>query len=159
MTTNTRDRQIFERGIEVGRASAKSEMEAFAMFAHVDDIIPKPRLAEYAGMKINVSPETMAAKASRVIAPKKPKVVARGVKSEPKARTKGVKEAILGLIASEPAATTERIILLTGFKDNSVRGTLMAMQKKGLVRRDENKVWTKVSGLSTNGGADSDARA
>ncbi len=74
-------------------------------------------------------------------APKAP-VVARGVKKAPMARTKGVKEAIVKLLQSG-YMTIDRIVAETGFKENSVRGTLMTMKKNGQAFQD-GKNWAFV---------------
>jgi predicted Rossmann fold nucleotide-binding protein DprA/Smf involved in DNA uptake len=87
-----------------------------------------------------------AAKASTkaVEAPKATKtpVIARGVKSAPRPRTKGVKSAISTLITSGPM-TVDGIIERTGFKKNSVISTLMDLKKKNLAMQD-GKAWVSM---------------
>jgi hypothetical protein len=65
--------------------------------------------------------------------------------SEP--RTKAppgtVKPAILALIQQSPGVTTEHVISTTGFKENSVRGTLSTLAKEDRITRSRNKWFVK----------------
>lgn len=53
-----------------------------------------------------------------------------------------VKPMVLKLISeARNGITTRDIVRATGFKHNSVRGTLWALRKDGLITKDENKRW------------------
>jgi len=54
-----------------------------------------------------------------------------------------VKPAILHMIENSPPLLTEQIISQTGFKENSVRGTLSALYKGGKIERTSGGLWTK----------------
>jgi hypothetical protein len=67
------------------------------------------------------------------------------------ARTSGkappgtVKPAILNLIETSSGLLTEQIVKITGFKENSVRGTISALSKEGKIRRNGGGHWIKKS--------------
>jgi len=67
----------------------------------------------------------------------------------PVTRTKAppgtVKPAILALIEQSLGVTTEQIISTTGFKENSVRGTLSTLAKEGRIRRSFNQWFVKTN--------------
>jgi hypothetical protein len=98
---------------------------------------------------------TAAPKTAVVTEEPKAPVIARGVRKAAGPRTKGVKEAIMNLIASEPMTTAD-IITRTGFKPASVRATLMSLKDKDMAYQ-EDKVWnpryTSESGNSDHAAA------
>ncbi len=124
-------RESLEKAYEAGRAAGILEM---ANREHVlAGLIPP--MPPYATTVVNRNPAN-APKATK--AP----IVARGVKKAPVARTKGVKEAIVKLLQAG-YMTIDRIVAETGFKENSVRGTLMTMKKNGQAFQD-GKNWAFV---------------
>jgi hypothetical protein len=54
-----------------------------------------------------------------------------------------VKPAILDLIETSNGIRTDTIITTTGFKENSVRGTLSALMAEGKIKRAANGFWVK----------------
>ncbi len=93
--------------------------------------------------------------------PPKATTAARGVKKAAGPRTPGVKAAILGMITSQ-AMSAAAIIAKTGFKDTSVRGTLMTLKKDGHARNDDG-MWISTATYDLmqhgNGEAGQDAHA
>jgi hypothetical protein len=90
-------------------------------------------------------------------APKAP-TVARGVKKVAKPRTKGVKDAVINLIASETLAVPD-IVSRLGFKEGSVRAVLMDLKKSGRTVQDENKRWAMAPGAHESGNSGTEATA
>lgn len=77
-------------------------------------------------------------------APKEPKApkVARGVKrASTGPRTKGVKEAIVNLIGQRSGIAVADIVSQLGFKETSVRATLMGLKKAEIAAQDDEKNW------------------
>jgi len=65
-----------------------------------------------------------------------------------------VKPAILRLVRGSPGLSTEEIIAQTGFKENSVRGTLSSLMKQGLIeRRDNHWVRKEIEAPAASAGA------
>ena len=126
----TIDMSIIERANELGRAAERQKM------ADLASIMSNQSLANLAGkghfVPANTSKDRGGKGGGTLSHPTKAAApVASGVKKALGPRTKGVKEAILSLIASgsmSPAA----IIAETGFKSTSVRATLMSLKKSGL---------------------------
>jgi hypothetical protein len=126
----------YQAGIEIGRAAAKQEMEQISRLIAV--------YAEHLELNAPVNgPAKRLDRAAKAAPAPKAHIVARGVKKAPVTRTKGVKDAIVTLLQSGHL-TTSRILTETGFKANSVNGTLMTMKKNGLVQQDENKAWVLI---------------
>lgn len=93
-------------------------------------------------------------------APKAP-VVARGVKAAPKTREKGVKKAIVELIAAEGVGggiTTAGIIAKLGFKASSVNATLMGL-KKANIAMQAGKFWIPAPHSETGNSDDAETYA
>jgi hypothetical protein len=152
VTANMRN-AIEQAAFEVGRALAKYEMlvgtsnasdAQIILAAHRGDIpsVSSPTTPDVTiggngtrkrRMKAAVSPQ------KALKEPKAPKV-ARGVKKASGPREKGVKNAILKLITSEPL-TVGQILAKTGFKETSVRATLMGLKNANLAAPDEKKLW------------------
>lgn len=147
MTMNMRN-AIEQAAYEAGRALAKYEM----LIGSVSNAIVAPEFAYTAGSASLVSKPIVqrpgrVAKASTkaVEAPKEPKapVIARGVRMSSGPREKGVKKAIVNLIAEQGingGVSTTDIIAKLGFKSTSVNSTLMGLKKTGVVVQD-GKLW------------------
>lgn len=74
-------------------------------------------------------------------APKAP-VISRGVKKVRGPRAKGVKEEIVRLIReSAEGLRVGDIVAQTGFKETSVRATLMGLKKSGMAALGDEKHW------------------
>jgi hypothetical protein len=67
-------------------------------------------------------------------------------RSPAKAAPGTVKPGILRILEESPLST-EQIIKLTGFKENSVRGTLSTLLKAGEIERD-GSLWKKKASIS-----------
>jgi hypothetical protein len=59
-----------------------------------------------------------------------------------------VKPAILRMVETSPGLLTEQIISATGFKENSVRGTLSTLLKQGKIERN-GAYWVKKADASS----------
>jgi hypothetical protein len=122
VTTNMQEILLaYHRGIEVGRAAARHEMDEFSKLTST--FAAQGSLASAIG--------NMAPKRNVLAAKSTAKPVDSGTKKALGPRTKGVKEAILALLTSNPMSAGE-IIANTGFKGTSVRATLMGIKKAGL---------------------------
>jgi FaeA-like protein len=88
--------------------------------------------------------------------------IARGVKRPAKPREKGVKDGIISYMRlTGGGLTINDIIEKTGFKESSVRGTLMQMKKKGAVScqgRGAETLWSLATAKNGDGASD-EARA
>jgi hypothetical protein len=74
---------------------------------------------------------------SRAIDPARTTVVLdTAVLAQTKAPPGTVRPAILRMIEQSPGVSTDRILVATGFKENSVRGTLSTLAKEGKIKRD-----------------------
>ncbi len=136
----------YQAGIEIGRAAAKQEMEQIAKITAA--------YAEHAAnAPVSVFKNRGVVKVTPGRTPTKHPTVASGVKKGRGPRTPGVKAAILAMIASE-AMSAAAIIAKTGFKDTSVRGTLMTLKKAGLIMNDDG-LWIAASHAS-GGNSESD---
>jgi DeoR/GlpR family transcriptional regulator of sugar metabolism len=54
-----------------------------------------------------------------------------------------VRPAIVKMIEQSPGVSTEQILAATGFKENSVRGTLSTLHKEGKITRNAQGYWIK----------------
>jgi predicted Rossmann fold nucleotide-binding protein DprA/Smf involved in DNA uptake len=54
-----------------------------------------------------------------------------------------VRPAILKMIEQSPGVSTDQILAATGFKENSVRGTLSTLHKEGKIARNAQGYWIK----------------
>jgi hypothetical protein len=141
----------YQRGIEVGRDSMKREIDelyqlniAFSLDSSFKEAFaetPKeigggngPRKRPGHAVKVSgaVPKEFNTPKASATTS---------GVKKHGAPRTKGVKDRILGLLASGVPMTISTIVAQTLDKETSVAGTLQGLKKKGFAAQDENKRW------------------
>jgi hypothetical protein len=150
VTTNMRN-AAEQAAYEFGRAAAKYEMaiDVEAVHGMTAAAMAGNVIAESAsnGSRNRPGPVGRKAKAGPVGAPKAP-AIARGVKTTPAPRAKGVKDAIVSLMSGNPDGLTQaKLGELTGFKAASVAGTLQKLQKDGLVSR-EGRVWTYIRGGS-----------
>jgi hypothetical protein len=158
--TNIREiSDAYQAGIAVGRAAAKHEMDELAKIieataAHAS--IPVTVTAPGNGSRKRPGPVGKATKHPQ--APKKT-VIARGAKKAHAPRIKGVKQEILRMIGeSQGGVTVDRIIASTGFKETSVRATLMSLKKSGLASQDSEKRWV-LSGQVARGNSGDEAHA
>jgi hypothetical protein len=55
-----------------------------------------------------------------------------------------VRPAILKMIEQSPSVSTEQILAATGFKENSVRGTLSTLHKEGKIKRNAQGCWIRI---------------
>jgi hypothetical protein len=55
-----------------------------------------------------------------------------------------VRPAILKMIEQSPSVSTEQILVATGFKENSVRGTLSTLHKEGKIKRNAQGCWIRI---------------
>jgi hypothetical protein len=158
-------KEAFQAGVEVGRNMMKMEVEALAKFDAAGftqfspaDYADKPVAGKRPGRIAKAAAKTGTAPAK---APKAP-VVARGVKASGGPKAKGVKQAILALIAADGAngGITTRDILakLPGLKANSVNSTLMGLKKSGLAMQD-GKLWLPAGANSDSGMRDSESHS
>jgi hypothetical protein len=164
VTTATRD--IIEQAFEAGRAAAKYEMTELARIhaMHMtSEAFPAGRLmdvtASGTGTHHRGATKAHAAPTAATKEPKAP-VAARGGKKASGPRTKGVKEAIVNLITYNyeeglGGVTVPEIIEKTGFKENSVRATLMGLKKTGVAIQD-GKLWGLSAGHSSSGNGNSE---
>lgn len=153
MTTNMQDiiEQAFQTGVETGRAAIREEIAKLAQFNAAFNVaswgvdisdhnsfgIAKPGNSTRKRHTIKVS--TKAANATKE--PKAP-VIASSVKKDKWPRTKGVKTAITSFISdSANGATVAEIVSSLGFKETSVRATLMGLKKSGIATQDSEKHW------------------
>ena len=129
MTTNMRN-AVEQTAYEAGRAAAKYEMlvetathgyEVGILGASSPSVLAAPQ-----PMRVT---NTARKAAKYTVAPKAP-TVARGAKKAATTRTKGVKEAVINLIASEALAVPD-IVSRLGFKEGSIRAVFMGLKKKG----------------------------
>lgn len=58
-----------------------------------------------------------------------------------------VKPVILSTIANSRGMTTKEIVETTGFKHNSVRGTLWTLQRDGAIQKDDRGRWVAVTDI------------
>jgi hypothetical protein len=141
--TVTYTTEDIERAYELGRMAERRKMNDLASITS-----PIPAATSKTPPIIH-----RATTASTPTPPKAPKVT-RGVRKAAGPRTKGVKEAITAYLAGHAGVSIDEIVNTHGFKENSVRGTLMAMKKKGIVDQD-GKFWQLANtGPSGNGGAE-----
>lgn len=161
-------RENLEKAYEAGRAAGILEM---ANRDHIlAALIPGPTIE--VGKTYQVLPNTLQqvlpntlqthTRAAKSPYPNPPSTVSRGVKKAPMTRTKGVKEAITQyLIDAYPrgASTVQEIVNALGFKQTSVRATLMTMKKGGYATQ-EGKLWlmTRYVPAAGNGPADGNTR-
>ncbi len=151
----------YQAGIEIGRAAAKQEMEQIAKItAAYANTAPGARVVGSTTLPANI---TRKWRETKSITPKT-SPIASGVKKARTGkgpRTPGVKAAILGMITSQ-AMSAAAIIAKTGFKDTSVRGTLMTLKKDGHARNDDG-MWISTATYDLmqhgNGEAGQDAHA
>jgi hypothetical protein len=61
-----------------------------------------------------------------------------------------VRPAIVKMIEGSPGVSTEQILTATGFKENSVRGTLSTLHKEGKIARNAQGYWIKSLEASAN---------
>ena len=131
MTTNMRN-AVEQAAYEAGRAQAKYEM-----------LIESDAHTTAAAIAGNLISESARAKTHTKAASSPPK--APTARKAAKARTKGVKEAVINLIASEALAVPD-IVSRLGFKEGSVRAVLMDLKKSGRTVQDETKRWAMMPG-------------
>lgn len=137
--------RAYQRGIEVGRAAAKHEMDEFmALTKAVAQHVTTASAGSITGWR--------AGKAATN--PKAP-ITAGAGKKAPMARTKGVKEAIMKTIGEHNTngVTTGEIIAETGHKKTSVRATLMSMKRVGQAIQDGPN-WFLPRGMTQSGNSD-----
>lgn len=142
--------EMLDQAFEAGRA-AERKMIQIAMLGggHVITLVssvPSP-----GPIGTNIPSTKPASKA--VSAPKAAKatVVARGVKKAAMPHSKGVKEGIVKHLGEAGLATVPVIIAKLGFKESSVRATLMALKKKGIAS-SEAGVWSLTPDARQSGG-------
>lgn len=163
MTTPMRN-VIEQAAYEVGLATAKYEM----LIDAAKKAMPIPFGA---GDQVTINTDkitslarkprgTAKANATTGAAPKQPKapVVARGVRKATGPRTKGVKEAIMRHLSgyADGRAVAE-IVEALGFKESSVRATLMGLKKTGRATQN-GKLWA-ASATSLMGNSETAALA
>jgi hypothetical protein len=146
-----------ERAYELGRMAERRKMNDLA------SIMSNQPLAKLsADVTVSGAPKgfNTPTKATKVVAPKKANASTRAARTAAVPRTKGVKEAITAYLAGVPdaGARIDEIVNTHGFKENSVRGTLMTMKKSGLVRQD-GKLWWLAAAPTGNSGAEEAAHA
>jgi predicted Rossmann fold nucleotide-binding protein DprA/Smf involved in DNA uptake len=142
---------VEQAAYEAGRAQAKYEMLIEATAITHSTAIAGNLIFESARVK-----RLPTAYAKGAPAPKVPNAptIARGAKKAAKPRTKGVKEGIIALISSEPISVAD-IIAKTGFKEVSIRSTLMSLKKAGMAMNDD-KLWVAACHDSGAGNSESD---
>jgi hypothetical protein len=149
----TENIEPIEAAYELGRAHERAKMAELARIRGAHAIT---RTHNFAG---DAKPAAAAAtKATSAPTSAKAPKVARGVRKAAGPRTKGVKEAIMAYLGDHPLgdSTIEGIIKTHGFKENSVRGTLMTLKKTGIIRQD-GKFWMPANMPSGNSGAEAAA--
>lgn len=149
-----------ERAYELGRAAERQKM------ADLASLMSNERLATLASA-VTPAPTDNGARATRIVkaalargsrkaikaaVADKDAKAPRGVKKATRPRTKGVKEAIGKLIQNTVGGiATAAIIAETGFKESSVRATLMALKKSGVVT-NYGKLWVTPQALGRDTG-------
>jgi hypothetical protein len=142
VTTNMRN-AVEQAAYEAGRAAAKYEMliaSSPSAVTTVTGFAPRPTA------KASSAPKTPKARIEAAIS--------RGAKKAATTRTKGVKEAVVNLIASEALAVPD-IVSRLGFKEGSVRAVLMGLKKDGRAIQD-GKLWAMAPGSHESGNSGTD---
>jgi hypothetical protein len=160
VTTNMRDfvARVYQAGYSAGCLAAKTEV-AFLDELSAGTVVAAmpPKIGNGTRKRVRKA----AAKVASKIPAKTANVIARGVKKAPTPRTKGVKDEIVRLLSENPdGLPISTIIASTGFKENSIRGTLMGLKKDMLAGQDSEKRWilanAAASGNSDHGAAHAD---
>ena len=115
------DMSIIERAYELGRAAERQKMADLAAIASSQSLTNITQAVTPGPPKLHTIQDKSI----------KPPAAAPAAKKALGPRTKGVKEAILALLSSNPMSAGD-IISVTGFKGTSVRATLMSLKKSGL---------------------------
>ena len=136
--------EAFERGREVGRSEAMAEFKA--------------RLAGLTDTLIRSDAE----------APESEQPTDKGVGAEREAEVQDTKRASPGsvkptiakLVSERPGITTRDVERLTGFKLNTIRGTIWTLQKEGVIERREEGIYPLAPKHEADAGANNgDAEA
>lgn len=117
--------EAFEAGRALGRTEAAADLKA--------------KISGLLGSDVASVTGTVAAPVSRTVEP--------SVSSEKRATSGSVKPTIARIIAEavDTGLTTEEVVTITGFKPNSVRGTLWGLGNDGLAVKREGR-WFPVAG-------------